>query len=385
VDRNSTPPAPTEWDPDDWSSHLSQLLQVLTRGHEDGAIVVSPTAKIIGGFMLTKTPRLRARNLTHVLAAIALSAVLLVPSARDAPNASPLNGHGFGTSAGRALPVADVSLGDSAWYGFDDGSKTAGRVASVIAGGGGLGDALTALTTAISDLGDGLPPETISAIAGILADPEVIFDPEAAISTLLDVPGLTAADKIADPGLASPPDQTPAAFVSATASSVPAQARNGQTKATGDYSWLLHNSHDVKVYYGWCDQVHCETDGYLRVDWWADLYYGDDFNFGLDNFTDEGQSVSMSNASVAMRRDINNFPDITTKTLDCPTNGYNNYRCFANPSIPHSTGDWYYLRWKFKGTFGSHSQDFDIQTRRAKVTSIDPYNDKFPAHDLLGG
>lgn len=299
---------------------------------------------------------------------------------------------------------ANADAEESGWIGFGGGSATAATVAGVLSNDGSLTEALGALSALVDSLGSNLSPDTLAEILAVLADPEVLLDPESSTDALLSIPGLTTADIIGepDPGpeggetetTPSPSAEAQSAAASteegsvAAASSYPDQADNGQPKAWSSLHWLLRNSHSTRIYYGHSTSSGYVQDGYMKFDFNADLVSSDDFNMALDVDPGTGPAVTLAKVGVLMRRDINNASDTTAQTYECPTSGTRYYRCYDYENIPHTVGNWYYIQMKFRGTWvangATRAGDFTITTRRNKVTNSSGRSN-FPAYSYFGG
>lgn len=104
----------------------------------------------------------------------------------------------------------------------------------------------------------------------------------------------------------------------------------------------------------------------------------------LDMGGGSGPTVNFTKHKIVMKKDINNWPDSTAQTYECPTSGYGWIYCSDRENIPHNVGDWYYIQQNFRGTWGSgYYGDFQIQTRRAKVEGQFG-NERFDAYDYGG-
>jgi hypothetical protein len=71
----------------------------------------------------------------------------------------------------------------------------------------------------------------------------------------------------------------------AAVTAVPPQQTHGETKAISYYSWLLHGSHAVNVYYGSCSAwtQSCSTGGWWVFDHSANTLFSGDGTYFLED------------------------------------------------------------------------------------------------------
>jgi hypothetical protein len=106
----------------------------------------------------------------------------------------------------------------------------------------------------------------------------------------------------------------------AAVTAVPPQQTHGEAKAISYYSWLLHGSHAVNVYYGSCSAwtQSCSTGGWWVFDHSANtLFSGDGAYFLEDARKGGGVDARIIDHKVRLLQDITNSPDPTKATLPC--------------------------------------------------------------------
>ena len=261
---------------------------------------------------------------------------------------------------------------DITWFGYDGSSMIADVAAQVLIQGGSRSEA----ADVIALLGNiGAPaPDTLKDIAALLQDSGLDeADTDLLISALLAVPGLTSADQVGDaPAAIETPSSTPSG-------PRPGESTHGETKATSDYKWILHGAQNVKIYFGHCNYFSgCETDGYIVSTFESNTYFHNDMNLYLEMRPGAGQDVTYSRHAVKMKRDINNSTDSTIHTYNCGTSNFRYMNCYNDQDVPNVVNNRYYLQQNFRMSFGSHTSDVQIQTRRVKV--VVPNNVQFPAY-----
>jgi hypothetical protein len=176
---------------------------------------------------------------------------------------------------------------------------------------------------------------------------------------------------------------TPSADV--TPDSEPVQATHGEPKAVSLYSWVLHGSHSVEIFYGYCDASGCVTLGWVVADITANTYNlsGDGLYWYDSVSPGGGDYTNITNLRLRILRDITGSPDSVTKTITCPVPTGDSMYCSVNTHPSMTTGYWYYFQidWDndVSGYPGDHVQ---IQTRRWKI--IDASNWQFIAYNYGG-
>lgn len=154
----------------------------------------------------------------------------------------------------------------------------------------------------------------------------------------------------------------------APAATPPAQATHGETAAKGYYSWLLHNSNNVPVYYGDCTAYGeaCDTGGSWNFSMNANtIYSATDGILWSDYITHRsGVSSELLDVSVTLYRDVTGSPDTDEGSLSCASYG-SSHDCSGYSKRGNVTGHWYY--WEFdcvNSPVGYPQSSFQVQTRR---------------------
>jgi hypothetical protein len=167
--------------------------------------------------------------------------------------------------------------------------------------------------------------------------------------------------------------------------SEPVQATHGETQAVSLYSWLLHGSNSVEIFYGYCDGSGCVTLGWVNADITANTYNlsGDGLYWYDSVSRGGGDYTNITNLRLRILRDITSSPDSVTKTITCPAPTGDSMYCSVNTHPSMTTGYWYYFQvdWDnyVSGYPGDHVQ---IQTRRWRI--IDSSNWQFIAYNYGG-
>lgn len=158
-----------------------------------------------------------------------------------------------------------------------------------------------------------------------------------------------------------------------TATSVPPQQTHGETKAMSYYSWYLHGSESVNIYYGQCTAYTgtCTTGGWWVMDNTANTYFpADGAYFTEDAYKGGGVDARMIDHYVKLLQDITAQPDPTKATLPCQTSTtYGSGPHCSTYSKPTMTkGNWYYFQIDFVDQpVGYPNSSFQIQTRRWNI------------------
>ncbi|WP_460850412.1 hypothetical protein [Nocardioides ultimimeridianus] len=270
-----------------------------------------------------------------------------------------------------AAHADDLSL---TFFGYDGSSAVADAVAESIIQGNTLAGALT-LAQSLATLTD---PQTLVAITDVLTNPPDPFDPETAVTQLLEIPATLASDTVGD----SSSGQAVAALSATTQKTSRGRGRkttvqpaladqydNGEPKAQNAYRWQHHNSTAVKIWLEETTNSGTYPVGYIVEDYTANTYYGNGRDMYLyDDMRPGSISPTITRYSAKLRQDINNWPDDTIAIYNCPTGG-TFFTCNANGYVESGNTDWYYEQVNFRMSEGAAVADVQIQTRRARQNS----------------
>ncbi|MDQ1536695.1 MAG: hypothetical protein QOE58_1088 [Actinomycetota bacterium] len=139
------------------------------------------------------------------------------------------------------------------------------------------------------------------------------------------------------------------------------------------YSWYLHGSNSVNIYYGSCSAYtqSCTTGGWWTMDNTANtLLPTDGAYFTEDALKGGGVDARMIDHKVRLLQDITGATDPTKATLPCTTStAYGSGPHCSTYSKPvMTTGNWYYFQIDFVDQpIGYPNSSFQIQTRRWQV------------------
>ena len=174
-----------------------------------------------------------------------------------------------------------------------------------------------------------------------------------------------------------------------TAASAPAQANNGETAAIGYFYWILHNSHNVKLYYGACNSNGCHTDGDLSADLDSNVFYAAESGMHWYNYVtqDSGTSATITKWEVRLFRDITNSADTDEYTVPCShTSVSAECNRYLGRGQGYVQGHWYYIR--VDDTLDPNNSDpassFQIQNRRYDVINSSSYDWEYLSYKYHG-
>jgi hypothetical protein len=180
-----------------------------------------------------------------------------------------------------------------------------------------------------------------------------------------------------------------AAPAAIAATSPPPQATHGETAAVGYFNWLLHNSHNVALYYGACNTT-CHTDGYWDADLNASVFYASSEGLHWYNYVTYGGGISatLQKWQVRLFRDISGgTPDTDEHTLPCSHTSIS-AECNNNLGTGQGyvQGHWYYIRVDYteQPNNGDPSGSLQIQTRRYQVVNQSSYDWEFQSYRYFG-